>query len=88
MDRPDIPFGLVRIQGSGAKRRGGGGGAERVFEMPVQVAVNVAVNSKPDHVPGRPLGIRTLSLPRWSGFRTTFFALGVGVLNWKNLLQF
>ena len=35
----------------------------------------VSVNSKPDHPPpDRPLGIRTFSLPRRSGFCPTFFA--------------
>ena len=31
--------------------------------------------------PGRPLGIRTFSLPWGSGFRLTFFVQGVGVSN-------
>ena len=36
----------------------------------------VSVNSKPDHPPGRPPRIRTLSLPQGSGFRPIFFPGG------------
>ena len=38
--------------------------------------------------PVDPPGIRTFSLPGGSGFRPTFFALGIGVLNLRNFLQF
>ena len=41
------------------------------------ISYYVSVNSKPDHPPGRPSGIRTFSLPPGgSGFRPTFFARG------------
>ena len=34
-------FGLVRIQGSGVKREGGSPRAERVYEIPAWIGLNV-----------------------------------------------
>ena len=42
---------------------------------------NVSVNSKPDHPPGRPSGIRTYKSPLGSGFCSS--VLPGGILNQK-----
>ena len=55
--------------------------AEGNLEGLVKQGCYVSVNSKPDHLPGRPQGIRTFLLPGGSEFRPTFFARGVGVSN-------
>ena len=45
------------------------------------ISYYVSVNSKPDHPPGDPRGFARSHCPRGSGFRSTFFARGVRVLN-------